>query len=213
MVNKNRKSSEQRKDRYIGIGVSIIIALIGFSSTILTINNSLDNIQKANMIEVTSELPVKFCEFIQNASYAFAFDLNRHRNDISNEEFENYNNSYHMYDSKASELIQEINPLVISYSSKDTVEIYNDFLLDNRELIKDGSAEDYEKYVNTLVAIYAKLPLLYSLIRYDTTGVIRNPSEIFYLIMPQFSKYENNFKDETNKLIKEYNLSSEFKWR
>lgn len=213
MINQFRNLSEQSKVQCIGICVSVFIALIGFSFTFVTIKGSFENIQKANMIEVTSELPIRFCEFIQNASYAFEADLNRYANDKSDEEIAFYENRYYMYDSKASELIDEINRLVISYGSEDTIEIYGDFLLDNRELTASGSVEEYEEYVDILVKIYNKLPLIYSLIKYDTTGVITKPSEVFYIFMPQFLQYEDSFKKETNKLIQDYNLSSEYEWK
>lgn len=194
----------------VGVVATLLGIIFAVYSTNRTIRSSFTQIQKTNMIEKTSELPLKIFEFTRVATAAFACGANIASDSISEEDRSCFQKQFQEYDKTQSKLLDEIIPMLLAYGSENTIEIFNEFFMPLREMV--NNPEDV-KMIEDVMSIYSKLPLICSLIKYDVTGEITNPSIIFKTQMSSFSGYQKDFKMETNNLIDKRKLPEGFKWK
>ena len=194
-----------------GVLATCAVIAFGLHETNKTISNSFIEIQKTNIIEQTSALPIKLFEFSRNASLAFATLANSTDSNISEDERKEFRDDFEKYDAIQSSLLNEIQPLILSYGSKESINIFNDFFLSLRALVNKDT-ENGTAHIKEWLPIYAQLPLLMSVVKYDVTGDIINPSVMFDLYMPEFSNKVDEFYTQTNQIIKKYDLDEEFMW-
>ena len=105
--------------------------------------------------------------------------------------------------------------LVVAYGSEEAISIFAEFYYPLREFVsaaKAGEAIDF----NDWVEMYYSLPLLLSIVKYDTTGELINPSVLLEFLMPEFKTINlpimKALVDKNNDLVIKYKLDNDFNW-
>lgn len=168
---------------------------------------NIDFLKETNRIKQSSKLPEITQEFIVSASSTWAYSLNPWLIKMKRDE-----ETIEQHNKNQVELFDELNRLITSYGSKISIYIFNDFHSKLQKVLMAPAGELKEK-----TPMFYSLPLLMSIVKYDVTGVIINPRQMYNLSMPDFYRFKIPIMEDliikNNELVEEYKLSDEFIWK
>ncbi len=205
--NNNHGENENRLERIkniVEIGVLVVtLAITIFTSHIAYQTKiSAENERFSNRMELASELIFDYITLTEYASKSLCYLGG------------GIDNANEDYLELHSEKIEQLKKNILAYGSEELVCLFFDSynnLIDNFE----RGNMDFESNQEYFFA----MPLIAAYIKYDLTGELVNPSYFYESLMVELNKakkpvdFDEKMRQMNNKLVEEYNLPKELKWK
>lgn len=183
----------------------------GFYQLKQTIENELRLTQKAVMLNQAEKLPETMQKFLREASLTLAYKVvyDNSKTSKNRQNFEEHN-------IKQSQLLDELTKYIVAYGSEKAIAVFGEFYYPLRNYVNKTEAVK-NVHLNEWIVMYYSLPLLMSVVKFDVTGELVNPSVMLEFLMPEFKTISPSIMKDlvvrSDELIEKYELDAAFKWR